>query len=58
MKRFLKLVVPMTIGSAIENWGYQVITFASARLDTNDVAAMSILYSIWGILWAFYWGWG
>jgi len=58
LRAFLKIVVPMTIGSAVENWGYQLITFSSGRLGSADVAAMSVLYNIWGVLWAFYWGWG
>ena len=39
VRRYLKVVLPMTIGSAVENWGYQLITFASGRLTTADVAA-------------------
>jgi len=58
VQQYLALVVPMTIGNALQNWGFQVITIASGRLATIDIAAMSICYSIYGILWAFYWGWG
>jgi MATE family multidrug resistance protein len=55
---FLKVVAPMTIGGAFENWGFQVVTFASGRLGTDAAAAMQVMYAVWGILWAFYWGWG
>ena len=46
----------MLVGICMENWGYQVITFISGRNGT--AAPMAIMYNIWGILWALYWGWG
>lgn len=58
VREFMKLVVPMTIGNCMNNWGFQIITFISGRLAQADVAVMAICYNIWGILWAFYWGWG
>ena len=30
----------------------------SGSLNPSDVAAISIMFSTWGIFWAFYWGWG
>lgn len=48
----------MTIGNCVEDWGYQVLAYLSGSLGPTDVAAISVMFSTWGILWAFYWGWG
>jgi len=63
VKHFMNLVLPMAIGMIFENSGYQLITFATGRIGTEEtrealIAANAILGSLWGVLWALYWGAG
>lgn len=58
IKKLLSLALPLSLGVFLENGGWQVLTLATGRLGEVNVSAMSILYSTWGILWAFYWGFG
>ena len=58
IRKFLQVVIPMTIGNCVEDWGYQILAYLSGSLGPTDVAAISIMFNTWGILWAFYWGWG
>jgi len=58
VQRFMKMVIPMTIGTCMESWGMQVITFSTGHIGEANVAAFGVLGSLFGILWAFYWGWG
>ena len=44
---FVSLVVPMTLGNAIESWGYQISTLASGNMGSAAVASMSIMYKVW-----------
>mmetsp|Transcript_6537 Transcript_6537/g.10162 ORF Transcript_6537/g.10162 Transcript_6537/m.10162 type:complete len:289 (+) Transcript_6537:870-1736(+) len=52
------MVFPMAIGIVMENSGLQLITFSTGHIGTDNIAAHAILSSLWGILWAFYWGCG
>jgi len=56
--KLLGLVLPLTLNNFVETGGWQVITIGTSKLGEVQVAAMSILYTTWGILWAFYWGFG
>ena len=55
---FIKVAVPMAIGYCVEDWGVQLLSFVSGELGPLEVATISIQFNIWGVLWAFYWGWG
>jgi len=58
VKKLFRLALPLSLGVFLENGGWQVVTLGTGRLGDVNVAAMSILYMTWGILWAFYWGFG
>jgi MATE family multidrug resistance protein len=42
----------------MEEGGYLALVYLSGSLATTDVAAISAMYSVWSVLWAFYWGLG
>jgi len=56
--KLLSLGLPLTLNNFVETGGWQVVTIGTSKLGEVQVAAMSILYTTWGILWAFYWGFG
>ena len=58
VSRFMKMVVPMAIGIVLENSGLQLISFATGHIGQDNIAAHAVLSSLWGILWAAYWGMG
>jgi len=58
VKEYGKVIVPMIISNASENWGYQVVILYAATLDAAQIAAMSCTFAVWGILWSFYSGFG
>lgn len=59
VRRFLRLTMPMVVGIALEQWGYEVITLLSGRLCGHAIVSTNaIFYNIWMIMWSFYWGFG
>jgi len=58
VSKLLGLVFPLILNNFVETGGWQVVTIGTSKLGEVQVAAMSILYTTWGILWAFYWGFG
>ncbi len=42
----------------VQDGGYMVLVYLSGTLAAVDVAAISSMFSVWGVLWAFYWGMG
>merc|ERR1719229_45248 len=54
----MKVIIPLTVSNASENWAYQVIILYAATLDAAEIAAMSCTFAVWGILWSFYSGVG
>jgi len=63
IKHFQALVVPMAIGTVLENSGFQLITFTTGRIGTSDtrealVAGNAIVGNLWELFWSFYWGAG
>ncbi|ETO19927.1 hypothetical protein RFI_17293, partial [Reticulomyxa filosa] len=58
INNFLKIVVPITLADASQNWAYQFVSLQSGRLAEHDVASISVAYNLFGVLWSFYWGFG
>ena len=58
VKNFLSILLPIMIGDVSENWAYQIVTLLSAKLVSEDIAAMNIVFNIWAMLWAVFWGLG
>ena len=58
IKNFFKVIGPMMIGDATENWSYQVIVMICGILPDSDVAANTVIFNLWGILWSIFWGVG
>mmetsp|Transcript_12627 Transcript_12627/g.22502 ORF Transcript_12627/g.22502 Transcript_12627/m.22502 type:complete len:542 (-) Transcript_12627:39-1664(-) len=58
VSRFLKMVIPMAVGIVLENSGLQLISFSTGHIGEANIAGHAILSSLWGVLWAFYWGYG
>ena len=44
-RKYLKVVIPMTIGNLIEDWGYNILAYLSGSLGPTDVAAISIMFN-------------
>lgn len=49
----------MAVGIALENWSYSAMSLMSGRFsDHNSISANAVMYQLWSVVWAFYWGWG
>lgn len=46
------------IGDATENWSYQVVVLICGTLPDKDVAANTVIFNQWGVLWSVFWGIG
>lgn len=55
---FFKIILPIMIGDASNNWSYQIVAIMSGTLKSYDVASINVAISFYCILWAFYWGFG
>jgi len=58
VKNFFKVIGPMMIGDATENWSYQTVILTTGSLPDADVAANTVIFNIWGVFWSVFWGIG
>eukprot|EP01084_Bolivina_argentea_P137513 242191_1 len=58
IKNFFKVIGPLMIGDCTENWSYQVVVLVCGTLPNADVAANTVIFTVWGVLWSVFWGIG
>ncbi|CAK4608943.1 unnamed protein product [Aphanomyces euteiches] len=58
VKRFVWLSMAMTLNVALDEWIYSVVTGIAGSLGSLDLAANSILYMLWNLVYSIYWGFG
>ncbi|KAF0699765.1 Aste57867_9692 [Aphanomyces stellatus] len=58
VRRFVWLSMTMTLNVALDEWIYSVITAIAGSLGSLDLAANSILYMLWNLVYSIYWGFG
>ncbi|RHY17837.1 hypothetical protein DYB36_009984 [Aphanomyces astaci] len=58
VRRFLWLSMAMTLNVALDEWIYSVVTAIASSLGSLDMAANSVLYMLWNLVYSIYWGFG
>ncbi|ETW09765.1 hypothetical protein H310_00250 [Aphanomyces invadans] len=58
VKRFIWLSMAMTLNVALDEWIYSVVTAIASSLGSLDMAANSVLYMLWNLVYSIYWGFG
>ncbi|GMF65377.1 unnamed protein product [Phytophthora lilii] len=58
VRTFVSLSVGMTINQALDEWVYNVISALAGSLGSVKLAANSVLFSLWGLTFGIYWGFG
>ncbi|TDH68040.1 hypothetical protein CCR75_004372 [Bremia lactucae] len=58
MRTFALLSTGMTLNLALDEWVYNVISALAGALGAWNLAATSILYNLWGLIYSIYWGFG
>lgn len=55
---FVSLSLGMTINQALDEWVFNVISAMAGTLGSIKLAANSVLFSLWGLTFGIYWGFG
>ncbi|KAG7397069.1 hypothetical protein PHYBOEH_001283 [Phytophthora boehmeriae] len=58
MYAFASLSAGMTINLALDEWVYNVISALAGYLGSWNLAANSVLFNLWGLIFGVYWGFG
>ncbi|KAG3113159.1 hypothetical protein PI124_g7493 [Phytophthora idaei] len=58
MRFFAFLSAGMTVNLALDEWVYNVISALAGSLGAWNLAANSILFNLWGLIFGIYWGFG
>ncbi|KAE8897613.1 hypothetical protein PF005_g6869 [Phytophthora fragariae] len=58
VRTFAYLSAGMTINLALDEWVYNVISALAGSLGAWNLAANSILFNLWGLIFGVYWGFG
>ncbi|KAL3667852.1 hypothetical protein V7S43_007402 [Phytophthora oleae] len=58
VRAFASLSIGMTINQALDEWVYNVISALAGSLGSVKLAANSVLFSLWGLTFGIYWGFG
>ncbi|KAL3667853.1 hypothetical protein V7S43_007403 [Phytophthora oleae] len=58
MRTFAFLSAGMTVNLALDEWVYNVISALAGSLGAWNLAANSILFNLWGLIFGVYWGFG
>ncbi|OQR81666.1 Multidrug/Oligosaccharidyl-lipid/Polysaccharide (MOP) Flippase Superfamily [Thraustotheca clavata] len=58
VRRFTWLSFTMTLNVAMDEWIYSAITAVAGSIGPLDLAANSILYTLWNLVYSIYWGFG
>ncbi|OQR90099.1 Multidrug/Oligosaccharidyl-lipid/Polysaccharide (MOP) Flippase Superfamily [Achlya hypogyna] len=58
VRRFLWLSFTMTLNVAMDEWIYSAVTAIAGFLGPLNLAANSVLYTLWNLVYSIYWGFG
>ncbi|EQC29548.1 hypothetical protein SDRG_12797 [Saprolegnia diclina VS20] len=58
VQRFLWLSFTMTLNVAMDEWIYSAVTAVAGSLGPLNLAANSVLYTLWNLVYSIYWGFG
>ncbi|RLN91262.1 hypothetical protein BBJ28_00002677 [Nothophytophthora sp. Chile5] len=58
VRTFVSLSSGMTANLALDEWVYNVISALAGSLGATNLAANSVLFSLWGLVFGIYWGFG
>lgn len=58
VRAFVSLAAGMTLNFALDEWVYNVIAGIAASLGSARLAANSVLFNMWGLIFGVYWGFG
>ncbi|KAJ0403714.1 hypothetical protein ATCC90586_007525 [Pythium insidiosum] len=55
---FVSLSVGMTLNLALDEWVYNAVSSLAGSLGPINLAANSVLFNLWGLIFGVYWGFG
>uniref|UniRef100_K3WFX8 Multidrug and toxin extrusion protein n=1 Tax=Globisporangium ultimum (strain ATCC 200006 / CBS 805.95 / DAOM BR144) TaxID=431595 RepID=K3WFX8_GLOUD len=58
VKYFISLSLGMTLNLALDEWVYNVVSSLAGSLGAKDLAANSVMFNLWGLIFGVYWGFG
>lgn len=58
VKYFLSLSLGMTLNLALDEWVYNAVSSLAGTMGALDLAANSVLFNLWGLIFAVFWGFG
>ncbi|TMW61446.1 hypothetical protein Poli38472_012637 [Pythium oligandrum] len=58
VKTFMSLSLGMTLNMALDEWVYNVVSSLAGHLGPVNLAANSVLFNLWGLIFGVYWGFG
>jgi MATE family multidrug resistance protein len=58
VRAFASLAAGMTLNFALDEWVYNVLAAIAASLGSARLAANSVLFNLWGLIFGVYWGFG
>jgi MATE family multidrug resistance protein len=58
IKRFVSLSLGMTLNFALDEWVYNAVTAVAGSLGAMNLAANSVLFNLWSLIFGVFWGFG
>lgn len=58
VKYFTSLSLGMTLNLALDEWVYNVVSSLAGGMGATKLAANSVMFNLWGLVFAVYWGFG
>lgn len=58
IKAFVSLSLGMTLNLALDEWVYNIVSSLAGSLGPVNLAANSVLFNLWGLIFGVYWGFG
>lgn len=58
VKYFISLSLGMTLNLALDEWVYNVVSSIAGSMGAMNLAANSVMFNLWGLIFAVYWGFG
>ncbi|GAB9473958.1 Multidrug/oligosaccharidyl-lipid/polysaccharide [Globisporangium polare] len=58
VKYFVSLSLGMTLNLALDEWVYNVVSSLAGSMGAMNLAANSVMFNLWGLIFAVYWGFG
>ena len=58
VRTFLAQALPYAFYMGCDEWAYEIITLLAGEMGPDQVSTQSVLFTLWGLLWAIFWGFG